>query len=365
MRARSLLAAATAAVLAGALPSGTPDASADQATPSRSVTVIARHLAGPLNVARNRDGTVYYTDNFANRLYRVRQGGSPHVIFRSTLKGGTVESVAVDRGHVRFTVTGRGNHLGLVKAFGRRGNPYTLADVFRFEKKRNPDHRFTYGFAGIGDACARQLPPEVGPASYRGTKESHAYGLAVRGRTTYVADAGANDVLRVGPGGKVSLVAALPPVKVRITKKVAAGLGLPGCTVGRRYGFEAVPTDIDVGPGGWLYVTSLPGGPEDGSAGANGSVVKINPRTGRIVTVARGLVSATGVAVGPRGTVFVSQLFAGTISRIAPGTHRAVPYASVPLPADIDLTPQGLLAAINVLPSPSGKPDGQIAIVRR
>ncbi|CAN5558945.1 ScyD/ScyE family protein [soil metagenome] len=364
MRAGKIVVAASAAVLAGVLPAGTSAGAPEPAPPTHRIQTIADHVVGPLNVARNQDGTIYYTENFANNLYRLRPGGEPEVIFRAAIKRASVESVAVDHGRLRFTVTGPRNHLGLVKAFGPHGNAYTVADVFAFEQKRNPDKRFTYGFRSISKACAAQLPRQLGPASYRGVVESHAYGLAVHGRTTYVADAAANDVVRVGPHGKVSLVAALPPVKVKVTKKLAGATGLPACTIGKHYGFEAVPTDIDVGPDGWLYVSSLPGGPEDGSTGANGQVLKINPRTGRVVTVARGLLSATGVAVGPHGAVYVSQLFAGTISRIGPGRHHAVPFASVPLPADIDVTPKGLLAATNVLPPEQGPPDGRVVLVK-
>ena len=61
----------------------------------------------------------------------------------------------------------------------------------------------------------------------------------------------------------VSTVAALKPVKVKVTASRGRGHGLPSCTVGKKFAFEAVPTDVEVGPDGQLYVTSLPGGPED------------------------------------------------------------------------------------------------------
>ncbi len=365
MRVRSLVAAASAAVLASALQAGVPTSAADRTTPDHHVRTIVRHLVGPLNVARNQDGTIYFTENFANNLYRIRPGGEPEVIFRSAIRGATVESVDVDRGRVRFVVTGHEGEVGLLKGFGPRGRAYPIADVYAFEKKRNPDRRYTYGFRGISKKCAKQVPPEMGPATYKGVVDSHAYGLEVRGRTTYIADAGGNDILKVGPRGKISVVAVLPPVPVKVTRQMAEGAGLPKCTIGKHYRFEAVPTDVEVGPGGWLYVSSLPGGPEDGSAGAHGSVVKVNPRNGKVVTVAKGLVSATGVGVGPRGDVFVSQMFAGMISRIRAGGHRAVPYVEVPLPADVDVTPDGLLAAINVLPSEDGPPDGKIVMIER
>lgn len=50
-----------------------------------------------------------------------------------------------------------------------------------------------------------------------------------------------------------------------------SGLGLDPCFVGRTYWFEPVPTDIEVGRGGQLYVPSLLGGPEGDELGARGS----------------------------------------------------------------------------------------------
>ena len=120
---------------------------------------------------------------------------------------------------------------------------------------------------------------------------------------------------------------------------------------GKRYWFEPVPTDVEQGPDGMLYVTSLPGGPEDGSLGANAAVYRVNPahrqgRQGR----RDGLVSATGLAVAGNGDIFVAELFRGRISRIKAGKSTARTFLKVPLPADVELTSQGMFATINALP---------------
>lgn len=151
----------------------------------------------------------------------------------------------------------------------------------------------------------------------------------------------------------------------KVTQSAAEANGLPDCAVGKVYRFESVPTDIERGPDGWFYISSLPGGPEDGSTGAIGSVVKVNPRSGRVVTVASGLVSANGLAVARSGDVYVSQLFAGVISRIRRGSHRARPYLRIPLPADVDVTRRGLIAVVNVLPPEDGAPDGKVVSIAR
>ena len=122
-----------------------------------------------------------------------------------------------------------------------------------------------------------------------------------------------------------------------------------------------MPTDIEVGADGFLYVTSLPGGPEDGSLGANGRLLKVKPATGKVSQVAGGLVSPTGVAVASNGDIYVAQLFAGVISKIKAGSSKVKTYLEVPLPAAVEATPTGLLATINALPGK--KPKGKVVTI--
>ena len=79
----------------------------------------------------------------------------------------------------------------------------------------------------------------------------------------------------------------LPATKVKVDQgDRRRRIGLPACVTGLNYKFEPVPTDVEMGPDGWLYVSSLPGGPEDGSLGAQGRVYKVNPANGKVVEVA-------------------------------------------------------------------------------
>ena len=100
--------------------------------------------------------------------------------------------------------------------------------------------------------------------------------------------------------------------------------GAPDCLVGKKFGLEAVPTDVEVGPDGKLYVTSLPGGPEDPSLGLNGRVLRINPTNGRVKTLVGGLLSPTGVAVASNGDIYIAQLFRAR----SPSSRRASPRCS-------------------------------------
>ena len=176
-----------------------------------------------------------------------------------------------------------------------------------------------------------------------------------------------NAILAIRKGGDVSTVAVLPAVPVEITAEVAAGLGFPECAVGETYDFEPVPTDVEVGPGGQLFVSTLPGGPEDGSAGPLAAVYRVDPRTGEVSLVADGLVSGVGVAVEPSGTVYVSQLFAGSIAKFSAGTTTT--FVSTATPGDVEVTGGAVYATVNVLSGMSGEPGdvphGKLVMLRR
>ncbi len=72
----------------------------------------------------------------------------------------------------------------------------------------------------------------------------------------------------------------------------------------------------------------LAGGPEDPSLGARSKVFTVDRKTGEMEEYATGLFAATDLADSPRGTVYVSELFAGQISRIVRG--KPVQVAEVP-----------------------------------
>ena len=182
------------------------------------------------------------------------------------------------------------------------------------------------GLTDLTGCNPADLPPE---ARYSGIIDSHPYSVAAWGRSSWVvADAGGNDLVRVDRRGSVRKLAVLPAQPTLITAAAAAAQKLPDCVVGKTYNFEAVPTDVEVGRGGWLYVTTLPGGPEDPSAGARGSVYRVNPWTGRSTLVATGFAGATNLAIGAKGEIYVAEFFGGKISVIKNG--RTTPYVSLP-----------------------------------
>ena len=83
---------------------------------------------------------------------------------------------------------------------------------------------------------------------------------------------------------------------------------------GVTYRFEPVPTDVERDPHGNLWVSSLPGGPEDDSLGARGSVYKISGRRGH--PDGHRLRERHQRGGDPGGTLYVAELFTNKITRI-------------------------------------------------
>ena len=290
------------------------DASAGAARP----TVIAGGLLTPLSFDVTPNGTVWAAQNFAGLLTRIRPGGEPRVVYANQ-KGAEVGAVSVHRRVVSFALTARDGKTYLMER-SRRGDVSRVANLSRFETNQNPDAEQEYAFADADEECVAKLRRRFKP--YTGTVESHPYASTRMGETRYVADAAGNAILGVGDDGRIRTVAVLPPQPLTITAEAAEANGLPDCVVGEDFNFEPVPTDVETGPDGMLYVTTLPGGPEDPSLGARAAVHRIDPETGDIETVAGGLLTATGLDVAPNGDIYVAELFAGRISRI-PGARRS------------------------------------------
>ena len=153
---------------------------------------------------------------------------------------------------------------------------------------------------------------------------------------------------------------ALPPQGVEVTQEAAQANGLPECAVGETFDFEPVPTDVELGPDGMLYVTTLPGGPEDPSLGDRGAVHRVDPETGDVETLATGLLSATGLAVTPHGDMYVAELFGGEISRVTQGGS-VQPWARSMMPGDVEYGNGAIWATRKVLVGlDGGKPAGQV-----
>jgi hypothetical protein len=350
--ARRLLAATTAGVVSLAGLGVGPAAAAGIDEP------IVDGLVGPLAIDIDPRGTTLVAETFRGAVSHVSTSGEvsevvlgePVVAAAHGVAGNTVYTISNDQG-------------SLLKRQTRSGRQDVLADLLAYEQSTNPDQVNTYGLVGASQECVtawetlRQntppdAPPEaqLPPAVYTGADiaESNPYAIAVTATGTYVADAAANAILRVDRRGRVSTVAVLPPQPATPPAGFfTESLGLPECE-GQTYVFEPVPTDVEV-HGRTLYVSTLPGGPEDPSLGARGSVYTVDRFTGTTTLVGGGLLGATDVAVSPNRTVYATELFANRVSQVTPSGPITV--AELPTPAALEWTRRQLIVAYDVFDS--------------
>jgi hypothetical protein len=334
----------------------TAGASAGAADPVAPRTTLASHLISPLSAAIQPNGTAYISANFAGMLVKVKPGKRPRPVFQAP-QGVEVGGVSLGGGPVTFTLT-RGQGMtaehSSVMHMSHAGHVSKFADTGRFERRRNPDQGVTYGFPDLSKKCGAKLPPEIPGKNgkYTGIVDTHPYGTAVAGGTTYVADAAGNDILRISKGGHIRLVTVLPAVPFKVTKARAKASHLPACTVGHEYWFEPVPTDVEMGPGGLLYVSALTGGPEDNSFGPKSLVYTVDPSTGTTTKIGDRLAGAVGLAVTGTGDVYVSQLFGGKISLLRNGSSTPETFRKAAMPAAVELVDGHVHATTNVLSDP-------------
>ncbi|MCU1425935.1 MAG: ScyD/ScyE family protein [Microbacteriaceae bacterium] len=333
---------------------------------------LADGFTTPLSLEVDRQRVSYISQNFVGLLTRVDRDGSKTDVVSSP--GMEIGAVSSRDGVVYYAENAADLSSTHIKALPEGGTPTVLADIRSYEEQYNPDQDNSYGFEGITPECAAQFPTEAPPDGppgtppppyYTGLIDSHPYASLALNNAIFVADAGMNAILRVGYDGSVSTVAVLPPqAPIHVTAEIAEQQGLPACTAGTNYIAEPVPTDVEIGPDGWLYVTTLPGGPEDPSLGGRGSVYKVNPKSGEVVKVAGGFGGATGLAVSTSGTIYVAELFggdgSGQISVLPVGASAPTPLLAVPGPAAIEIRANRLFVTWNALSDP---PAGTFSLI--
>jgi hypothetical protein len=293
----------------------------------RVVKTLSSSYIGPLQFAV-AGKKVFVADSFTSTLNLI---GDPKPLATGpdSTTGGDIAGVGVDSRRQALAYTSStGDHATTTLTILRRGAKPVVADLSGFEKTRNPDSKIAYGItqplAPAVKSCvlaslqAAGAPgADQGQVSYPGQVDSHPYAVAALGDGSWaVADAGGNDIVRVDRWGHVSLIAVLPAQPLKITQAVIDANGLPSCALGITYRSEAVPTDVETGPDGALYVTTLPGG----LSGTPGSVYRVS-RWGHSwpQRVATGFQAATNLAIDPWGGIYVAELGAGSISKVVDG----------------------------------------------
>jgi hypothetical protein len=274
--------------------------------------VLSKKFVGPLQFAVSGHH-VYVADAFTSTLKEI--GGKVLAHGPDPSSGGDIAGVAVNRHRHEIAYTSsNGKHTDTRLTVLRHGKPAWSVNLADFESAHNPDHKVTYGVEHASKCVRKALTQAHIPVHYRGAVDSHPYAVtALRHGAWAVADAGANDVLRVTADGDVHLIRILPRETMVITQQLADAEHLPQCVVGVHYHVEGVPTDVErAGHSGPLFVSTLPGA----DAPNMGRVYKLRPVSGKRTKLGGHFNNATNLAVTKGGTVLVAELGSGRISRL-------------------------------------------------
>jgi uncharacterized protein GlcG (DUF336 family) len=214
------------------------------------------------------------------------------------------------------------------------GTATTVASTWDFERENNPDGTTLY--------------------------DSHPYGITPGpDGALYVADAGANDVLRVDPEtGEITVFAVLDPLP---------GV-FPSDTRGGELLTDPVPTAIVFDDEGNAYISYLSGAPFiPGSSG-----VKMVDADGVISDYATGLTMLNDLRWGPDGELYGIQFGvftdqgptpnSGSVVRINGGEDFEVVVESLPFATSLDFNAEGdVFVTSNGLGAPGS---GQVLVFR-
>jgi hypothetical protein len=370
----SRLVGATAASVALAAAMA-PAASADQNTQHRWSRTLTNKVLMPFQIAVNQ-GDVYVADGATSTVSKVTPNGLQTIA--TGFAGGDVAGLdlTADGKSLAFTSSQYGPPppggpppiLASKLVIKTEGKPDVVVDLRAYEVANNPDGGTHYGLGPNASQCARDFVTSVmgpGSDSYNGLVDSHPYAVTSLGDGSWaVADAGANAILKVSASGAVSTLAVLPPQPVTVTAQQAAALGAP-CLEGETYAFEPVPTDVELGSGGRLWVTTLPGGPEDATLGARGSLYTVNQGNGRSSLVATGFAGATNVGLAGDGSAYVTELFGGKVSKVNRTSGKVSTFKQLTSPLSAEVGGNRLYVATMAPTDPvTGAPTGTGKVIR-
>lgn len=282
----SLVALGTAAALATA-----PSTSTAATAAGDGIRVVASGLDGPFGLQKAIDHRGFVVaENASGEVTRVFGSGRKRAILTG-VPG--VSGVAASPTKV-FAVIGGPNEDGSPSG-GEYGparvlrmdydgsNVKVIANLMKYELKHNPDGQVQFVDGQPVDALSN-------PFAMTWSR----FGL-------FVADGGANDVLRIDPRtGKVSTFFVPRNVMKPAACKAPDANANPGTK-----GCDPVPTGVQV-VGNSLYVSTL--GAEVPRAGR---IYKLDARTGEVKRVWKRLTAPTGLAVRRSGTIYFSQVFHG------------------------------------------------------
>ncbi len=331
------------------------------------VSTLTDKVLAPLQLSVSRRYGVLVGDAGTSRLEQIRKGGALKTLVQGP-QPGEISGVDVNgHGDIAYTFSNYTTGMTGITIL-RKGHKAVTADLSAFEKKHNPDQVNHYGTTTTNTCAIAFLKTAGVPVSstgslyYTGIVDSHPYSVAAVRGGWVVGEAAGNDLLFVDYKGHVKVLAVLPPQPHVITAADAAALQAPPCLVGVRYDFEPVPTDVEVGPHGDLYVSTLPGGPEAPGFSPRGSVYRLSGNGHHLRRLATGFDGATNLAVTPSGRVLVAELFAGRISTIEHG--RPAPVLDLPGVASLEFYCHALYAGATGPTDAEGNPTGNGKVVK-
>jgi glucose/arabinose dehydrogenase len=178
-------------------------------------------------------------------------------------------------------------------------------------------------------AVERRQNPAGGPF------DSNPFGLLVEPGTRFVADAGGNSLVQVNANGRAAAVATFPATPAPPPFGQA----------------DAVPTEVQRGPDGALYVSTLSGVP---FLPGDARIYRVAP--GGTPTVhAGGFTAVTDFDIADDGSLYVLEYASGIfltppgrVVRVAPGGTRTVITDALTNPTGILVGPDGAIYVSNL-----------------
>lgn len=197
------------------------------------------------------------------------------------------------------------------------------------DRGRRPSHR-SPGYRTVADIAA--FEGVANPDG--GALDSNPYGLLSLPGVTYVADAGGNSIVAIRRNSRVSTVAALPATPLTVPFPID---------------MQAVPTAVALGPDGALYVGQLTGFPFP----VGGSTVWRIARDGSLSPFATGFTNVVDITFGRDGSLYVVELASagllapglplGSVIRVARDGTRTTIASNLPAPGGVAVGPRGRL----------------------
>jgi len=312
-------------------------ASGTKSVEAATLTLVATGLDNPRGLNFGPDGALYVTES--------GRGGngpcipSPSVQFANICYGPTGAVTRIQNGIQERVLTGLpsvalpdGSEANGPQdiAFDSTGKPYliigfagdparrdTVINVPDFGRLSAPDFQ-TNSWTNITDLATYELlnNPDKGDVI------SNVYGLLIQDNTAFIADAGANDVLRVGLDG--SNLALQNVFGRRITNNAI----FPGSNVPSTIEIQSVPTGVAIGSDGALYVSEFTGYPyPEGEA----RIYRIGADNQPTI-YADGFTSLVDLALDTQGNLFALEYakspYRGnpdaTVIRVAPDGTRTI-----------------------------------------